>query len=748
MNLSSLLEGIEGQQKFLTDLRSHKSYTYADLRQASRSLTRLLEKRSIGPGAKIVYFTLNSAFFFPLLLACASRRAALVPLGPRLHIDELRYIVKQLSPEIIFFDEAWLSLVGNFENAEKIQVQSQDMLCLAHLEDGFQETGPLASEEGDGKAVLIIYTSGTTANSKGIALSHKNLTVMARAFSCFYGFRQSQKFLSMLPFYHINAPMVTGLACISAGAHVFLTDVFGFSVARTIWDIVEQEKIQVLSITPSIMASLNEMYPEGTLKDISSIEYALVGTAYLKESLWRAFEARFHIPCFQGYGLTETTTWAVMTPRDERKRYDSAGVPVACEMRIDPSGLISAEGSPKGSGEVLIRGDIVMKGYWGNPEATKAVFVDGWLKTGDIGFMDKDGQLVITGRIKNIIKRRGQLVLPEDIDSAVGRHGHVLESCTFGIPDDMIGERVITACVLKERTPEIETDLYDFVRGIVSPNKVPDQFVFFRSLPKNTLGKVNLKKLKEYVTGQTSRDLFAIFDKARYRKAKTPDTEAILKVIQDSLIDDTPFCLMGYWGVGHRDRVDENDKAVLDNLRMLADEADRCVNKLLVRLKLILADIHGRCNLVLEASARSYFAAIAEECRGRGFEHVYLSDIWAQNGLILEDILKRAETQAFSRVWEEFPLKDQFIKQAKRHLPQGDAEKAARRYYAVVMTEREAVARYGSGAVFFTHNDLEYASVHPPLPTIYIHSIKPGVSEKPWFMGSASGACESPKGGV
>ena len=187
---------------------------------------------------------------------------------------------------------------------------------------------------------------------------------------------------------------------------------------------------------------------------------------------------------------------------------------------------------------------------------------------------------------------------------------------------------------------------------------------------------------------------------------------------------------------------------MLDNLRTLVDEADRRVNKSWVRLKLILADIHGRCNLVPEVSARSYYGAIEEECRRRGFEHVYLSEIWAQNGLVLDEILKSAETPAFNRVWEEFLFKDQFTRQAKKRSVQEDAEKAARTYYAVVMAEREAVARYGSGAVFFTHNDLEYAAVNPPLPTIYIHSIKPGVSEKPWFMGSASGACESPKGGA
>ena len=726
MNLFYLLDSPD-ERTFLTDLRSNTSYSYSDLYTASVSLSHFLDKQSVLSGEKIVYFTVNSPFFFPLLFACSARKVALVPLNPRMHRDELNNIVKQVSPKIIFCDETPIPLDNVLKDCQKISVKSNEMFGLESALDKEEIVNPpILDQHSEGKTALIIYTSGTTTNIKGVALTHKNLYAMAKNFSDFYGFKEGQRFLSMLPFYHINAPMITGLACISAKAHVFMGDVYGLRVAMSLWDTIQQNKIQILSITPSIMASLNEMYAEGIDRKLPSMEYALVGTAHLKEDIWKKFENLFHIPCFQGYGLTETTTWATMTPKDGRKRYDSAGIPVGCEVRIE-----------EGSGEVLIKGDIIMKGYWGNPGATKAVLMDGWLKTGDLGFIDIDGQLIITGRIKNIIKRKGQVIIAENIDSVISQHPSVVESCTIGITDHMMGEKAVTACVLKARSGEIKNELYDFASQNLSMQNMPDEFIFFKQLPKNTLGKVNVRILKEYFTGQTSQEAFKIFDRARFRKAKTPDKENIIQIIQTSLIEDVPFYLTGYWGVGHRDHANDQDRGVLDNLGALVNDINQHVSKPIAKIKFILTDLHGKANFIPELSAGKYFKAIEKDLQKRGFEYVYLSEIWRQKGLIFENILEQIHQEDFKRSWEEFSLRGQFIKQSARR-GHGNAKKGAQRYYAIVMAEREAVAQYcGGKTIFFTHNDLEYKIVHPALPAIYIYSIKPGFSDKPWFLGAA-----------
>ena len=725
MNLFCLLDNPD-DHIFLTDLRSNTSYSYNDLYAASVNLSRFLDEKSVLSGKKIVYFTVNSPFFFPLLFACSARNAALVPLNPQMRQNEINNIVKRVSPKIIFYDESFKHLDNAFKGYESIPVKNNDLFgSINSLDKKALLNSKIIDKHSDGKTALIIYTSGTTTNIKGVALTHKNLYAMANNFSEFYEFRESQRFLSMLPFHHINAPMITGLACIIAKAHVFLGDVYGFGVARSLWDTIQQNKIQTLSITPSIMASLIEMYAKGIDRKPPSIEYALVGAAHLKEDLWKKFEGFFHIPCFQGYGLTETTTWATMTPKDDRKRYDSAGIPVGCEVRIE-----------QGRGEVLIKGDIIMKGYWGNLEATKTVLNDGWLKTGDLGIIDTDGQLIITGRIKNIIKRRGQLIIAEDIDSAIGQHPSVMESCTLGIADHMMGEKVVTTCVLKERSGEIENELYDFARQNLSMQNFPDEFVFLKQLPKNSLGKPNIKILKEYFTGQTAQEVFEILDKIRFRKAKTPDKENIIQIIQTSLIEDAPFYLTGYWGVGHRDHANDQDRIVLDNLGTLINDINQYVSKPIAKIKFILTDIHGKANFIPELSAGKYFKSIEEELQKRGFEYVYLSEIWRRKGLIFENILEQIHQEDFKRSWGEFSLRDQFIKQAARR-GHGDAKKGAQRYYAIAIAEREAVAQYcGEKTIFFTHNDPRHRIVHPPLSAIYIYSIKPGFSDKPWFLES------------
>ncbi len=736
MNQFPFLRHPSGHRTFLSDLKNARSYSYGDLHHASASLASFLRNRSVASGDKIVYFTVNSGFFFPLFFACAATKAALVPLNPHMHVDELNNILKQLAPKIIFYDEIQADLKGILSGFEVVPVDGKNMLCLASGRgDGFSKDF-FDKEDIDGRVALIIYTSGTTTNSKGVGLTYKNLYAMALQLSSFYDYKEGQRFLSMLPFYQINAPMITGLACILAEAHIFIDDVYGFILARNLWNIVEHNRIQVLSVTPSIMASLLALYPEGAGKDITSVQYALVGTAQLKPNIWRDFEDRFHVPCYQGYGLTETTTWVTMTPRDARKRYDTAGIPVGCELRVDPAMLSLSDAMPPGCGEVLVKGDIVMKGYWGNAEATRAVFMDGWLRTGDVGLIDQDGQLVIVGRIKNIIKRKGQLIVPEDIDVVIGRCSFVAESCTFGVPDEILGEKVVSACILKEGADNPEQHVLDFSREKLSQHNFPDEFIFCGCFPKNDVGKVNLRKLKEYVTGQTSREIVAVLDKARYRKAKTPDVNAIVDILQSALLSREHFYLLGFWGVGYRQDANENDGAVLDNLRKLLDEINKAAGKPVARIRLILADIHGRCNLVPEATARNYFNAIINECRKRDFECVYLSDIWSGHGLVLDDVFRELDTQEFQQAWACFPLKDRFMKQAKGLGMHQDVEAGARKYFAVMSAERDVVARYGVGNVFFTHNDPAYRIISPPLPTIYIHSIKSGTSEKPWFMGN------------
>ena len=321
---------------FLTDIRSHKSFSYQNLLNSSKYVQNYLAEKKIHPGDNIVFLTTNNYFFYPLLFAWAAQRASLVPVNPRNHLSDIHSIIKDCSGKIIFYDEFEENKIIPLKSSENwIPVKHDNWELLTPKE--FTRYGS-ALNSIDGSAddpALIIYTSGTSGHSKGVVLTHKNLC-QACAFTSLYNYKAGQKFLSLLPFYHIYAPLFTGIACIMYNSHVVINSNSSyFTIVKFIWKIVEHYKINVLSLTPSIMAMLLKLFPKGANANISSLNYALVGTAPLYEPLWKSFEKVFKINCYQGYGLTETSGWATMTPPDKRKKYTTAGIPINCEIKIN-----------------------------------------------------------------------------------------------------------------------------------------------------------------------------------------------------------------------------------------------------------------------------------------------------------------------------------------------------------------------------------------------------------------------------
>lgn len=696
-----------GTGPFLTDLRDGRVRDYGALTADARGWSAYLAAAGVGPSDRVAYVTVNRYRFFPLLLGCAARGAALIPLDERLHPDEMQSILRGSDPSLILYDGAPPHIGKQWQPAMDV--------------DPDPEAGEVLPVSPDTEA-LVIYTSGTTSRSKGVMLTHRNLTCGATTFSGMYGYLPGDRFLCVLPFYHLNAPVVTGLACMLAGAHVFLSDPYGFTNAKFLFEFVQRHRLNVLSITPSIMASQLQLNPRGTDADLSSLRYALVGTAHLPESLWRRFEETFGVPCYQGYGLTETTTWNAFTPPDARKRYDTAGVPAGCEMRVNG----------EEEGEILIRGDIVMKGYLGAKRATNRSFLDDWFRTGDIGRFDSDGQLRIVGRIKNIIKRKGELIHPEEIDEALRSLEGVVVACTVGLDDEMLGERVVAAV---EAPGGDAVALRSRLRDIVSPHKLPDAVVVVRRIPRNPVGKPDLRALRALLSAGLAKEIVQAFSRSKYARARSPDHEEILRIVQERLIEERPLRFVGYWGVGNRPDVEWPDLRTLERLREILDSIDERAGRRLTELTLVLADVHGRCNEVPEATMQSYFDQVIERGTALGFEFDRLSDHWTKAGLDFRDVTGAPSDEEFLARWRTLPQRDMLIRQASPRCPPGRSpEEHAQRYYRVCMAENPFVARAYEGWVSFTYNGPEYKPLLPDLPLVCWHSRKRGVAHKPWAL--------------
>lgn len=713
-----------------THMTSGESFDFSQIQARSENIKQFLLTHQVTSGVRVGFITKTHIDFFSLLFGCAELGAVLIPLNPDWHEDEIKSIIKSSGMKILFLeDEQKLQiskkLVEQFSISQAVVKQSDNVTSL----DSYKGAADRLE-----KPVITIYTSGSTGKSKGVVLSQKNLMSMARSIANFYQYDESTRLLSVLPYYHINAPMVTGLAAIYAGAQVFVDQPFGLLTARSFWKTVEKHQITVLSITPSIAASLFEAHPNGAKADIKSVKYALVGTAEFKPALWKDFENRFGIPCYQGYGLTETTTWIAMTPMGDAKRYDTAGIPVDCDIRIDTS-IPDLAPQARAYGEILVRSLAIMTEYFELESETKKILQDGWLRTGDLGYIDTDGHLVISGRLKNTVKRNGILIHPEEVDHALSQLAGVVESKTFGHSDRLAGEKLICAIQMREGTSTTQEECREFLAKRLSNFKIPDQIIFVSQFPRNPVGKIDQKTLLALYTGELCEPIISEFNRYQYRRAESSQMPQIRDIIKTALVTAQPLKFVGYWGVGRRDSINEFDTRSMKRLSELVTAINDVCKFKFCEMTLVLADYHGKSNGLPESTARAYLGKIETLAHERGLRTVYLSQIWAAAKLNFDEVMSQIASPEFQDEWEAFPLKEDFCRQAGNRVDEnGDVKTSAQRYYLVTQAEKKAVTEYFAGSILFTFSPPKLQCVFPLLPVLYWHSIKPGSSEKPWFI--------------
>ena len=322
------------------------------------------------------------------------------------------------------------------------------------------EDGAIEEEVASGpdRALLIIHTSGSTGGGKAVMLTEQNLMSMADRLRQRFAISTDDRFLSVLPYYHMNATMITGCVPLLAGASVVVTS---FVLEASYWECARRHEITICSLIPPLLSTILKLGKEDD-RAPESVRFCSCGTAPLPAQLWSTFERQYPVPVFQGYGLTETTCWATSTVPGESHTYASVGQPFPdCVIRIDARALtvkLSWEREPHADtadrasdgpivGEILIGGPVVLKGYFGQQKATEEALADGFFRTGDVGFFDGDGNLQVCGRIKEMIIRNGINISPEDVDSIIRGTPGVQDCKTIGVPSEITGESVVSVVV-------------------------------------------------------------------------------------------------------------------------------------------------------------------------------------------------------------------------------------------------------------------------------------------------------------
>jgi long-chain acyl-CoA synthetase len=455
VNLASvLIESARRHPRREALRRGGRRVTYAQLDRASAQVARRLAAEGIRPGARVALMLPNVPEFVAAYYGVLRVGAIAVPLDVDLTRHELRAALADCGAARLI---AWRALRSVHEPAWLVAPGSF-----------FDDAEPVAAVEREaGDTAVILYTSGTTGEPKGIELTHANLLANARVTAELFAYGSGDAVLAALPLAHAFGQTCTLSAPLLAGAAVVLADRFGVG-----------DGITVLVGVPSMYARLLADGGKGT----PALRLCVSGGAPLAPELLNACEQALGVRLLEGYGLTETSPVAAFNRLSDPRRPGSIGTPVdGVEMRLC-------------DGEIAIRGHNVMKGYWNRPEATREVLSDdGWLRTGDLAQVDDDGAFRIVGRRKDLIIRDGRNVHPREVEDVLHSHPEVVEAAVLGVPDPLLGEEVVACVVVAPGASVTEEELRDYARRRTA--RYPRHIWFAPALPRSSTGKVRKRAI-------------------------------------------------------------------------------------------------------------------------------------------------------------------------------------------------------------------------------------------------------------
>ncbi len=467
--------------------------TFKGLQQASRSLTHYLHGQGLKPGDKVALLMHNGFQTCRLFIGLMYGGFCVTPLNLLAQPAQLEYVLDHSEAKVVFAApdqmerlQAALAKVGREVTVIECDVDSASFLSD---HDTGAELAPVTAEDD----ALMMYTSGTTGTPKGVLLPNRAVVSGGRFVSSAHDLGPNDRVMGSLPLYHINAQIVVATSPVIHGGSLVLPHRFSIS---TFWKSVVDHNCTWINLVPTMISYLiHSATPAELGLSIDKVRFCRSASAPLPPEQHKAFEEKFHLGVIETMGLTETAAPCFTNPLDPAKRViGSPGQAYGCEAKIvDTDGATLPAGQ---TGEILVRGPNVMKAYFKNPEETaKTLSSDGWLKTGDLGYLDENGFLFVTGRIKELIIKGGENIAPREIDEAILKHPAVLEAAAVGIPDQHYGQEILACVVLRENQQCSLEELQAFCRAELGPYKTPKVFRFMEELPRGPSGKIQRLKL-------------------------------------------------------------------------------------------------------------------------------------------------------------------------------------------------------------------------------------------------------------
>ncbi|MCW2781734.1 MAG: AMP-dependent synthetase [Marmoricola sp.] len=461
------------------------SLTYAEVGVKARAMAAKLDELGIGVGERVAFVSHNSARLFTSFFGVTGFGRVLVPINFRLAPDEVAYIVEHSGARVLYIDPELKDTLANVKCERVFILGQDDDLYLPDVE-------PKAWEHDENATATINYTSGTTARPKGVQITHRNIWINAVTFALHAGVTDRDVYLHTLPMFHANGwgmPFaMTGMGV----PQIALRKVDGAEILRRI----EKYGVTVMCAAPAVVAAVLEAAGswEGEIPGRDKVRIIVAGAPPPTKTVARV-EAELGWEFIQIYGLTETSPlltinrtrseWDSLDGEERATRLVRAGQPaIGVTLSIDPEG------------EVLARSNVILEGYWEQPEESERSLAGGWFHTGDGGVIGDDGYLTIQDRKKDVIITGGENVSSIEVEDVIFSHPDVEEVAVIGIPDEKWGETIKALVVLSKDSTLTEAELIKYCKSKVAGYKAPTSVEFRSELARTATGKLQKFKLR------------------------------------------------------------------------------------------------------------------------------------------------------------------------------------------------------------------------------------------------------------
>lgn len=500
MNIAGIAEErVKEQGERLSLIYEGKEMTNVEMIRASRRLARTLKDLGVNQGDRVILQMPNCPEVLQSFGAIWRIGAVVVPVNYLVGEEETAYIYQDSGAKVVISSSAFLPKIRaakakapGLETVILIDPEvPQGFLSYPHLVEKKPEEMEVVDMDDDELAALI-YTAGTTGWPKGVMHTHLSLYENARMGFETVPLPDGLVSVFVLPLCHSY-----GIASMNQGlfrrrGRVILLN--SFSV-EAIFVAIEKYRADSLAGVPTMYVYML-LFPEPKKYDLISMKYWFSGSAPLALETFNRFKEVFGFEIIEGWGLTEAGANNAANPLEGVKKVGSIGLPMkGMEMRV-----VDNKGNPlpaRKEGEIVIRGPMLMKGYWNKPEETAEVLRGGWLYTGDVGYVDDDGYFWITDRKKDLIIKAGENISPRTIEEVLFGHPKVSEAAVIGTKDELYGEDIKAFVVLKPGQEATAEEIIEYCRGKLTNFLLPKEVAFLNALPKNLVGKVLKKELRK-----------------------------------------------------------------------------------------------------------------------------------------------------------------------------------------------------------------------------------------------------------